>query len=250
MAEDLRQKFLDFAEYLEEIRQKIYGIIVIFCLCFLVGFFFSGRLLSFLIKFFNLSHAAIVSTSPFQFLDLAMSVGLFLAFICCLPLIVFQLYAFAKAGLNKRERAVFLLTLPLSLLLFLVGFSYGFGILYYALDAIAELNISLGIQNLWDIGKFVYEISLTSVLLGLLFEFPIILTFLVSLGILNAAFLKSNRRLAIAVMFIITALLPPTDGVSLIIMVIPMIIIYELTIIINQRLFKNKKSVVYNEALI
>ena len=244
MDEELKQKFLEFAEYLEDIRKKIYGILVIFCLCFLVGFFFSGNLLSYLIKFFNLSNASIVSTSPFQFLDLAMSVGLFLAFICCLPLIVFQLYNFTKEGLNKRERRWFLLILPLSLLLFLVGFSYGFGILYYALDTIAGLNVSLGIQNLWDIGKFIYEISLTSVLLGLLFEFPIVLTFFVSVGILDVKFLKTNRRVAMVVMFVITALLPPTDGVSLVVMVIPMIVIYEVTIIINSWLFKNKKPIV------
>lgn len=134
--------------------------------------------------------------------------------------------------------------LPLSLLLFLVGFSYGFGILYYALDTIAGLNVSLGIQNLWDIGKFIYEISLTSVLLGLLFEFPIVLTFFVSVGILDVKFLKTNRRVAVVILFIFTALLPPTDGVSLIIMVVPMVVIYEVTIIINSWLFKNKKPMI------
>ena len=125
-----------------------------------------------------------------------------------------------------------------------MGFSYGFGILYYALDTIAGLNVSLGIQNLWDIGKFIYEIFLTSVLLGLLFEFPIVLTFFVSVGILDVKFLKTNRRVAMVVMFVITALLPPTDGVSLVVMVIPMIVIYEVTIIINSWLFKNKKPIV------
>lgn len=81
---------------------------------------------------------------------------------------------------------------------------------------------------------------MTSALLGLIFEFPIVLTFFVKIGIITPNFLKSKRRHSYFIMFVVTSLLPPTDGLSLIVMVIPLIIIFEITIMINSIIYRNQ----------
>lgn len=238
--EELNKKFSDYYQYLDDLRKSIYHLVFVFIIFFVVGFFGSGQILKLIIKFFNVKNAVIVTTSPFQFLDLAMSIGVYVGLVVCFPLLVYYLYDFLKSGLNRNEKKFFFLILPICLFLFVVGFSYGFSVLYFTLGSIATLSLGLGMQNLWDINTFLSQIIMTSALLGLIFEFPIVLTFLVKIRIITPSFLKSKRRHAYFTMFVITSLLPPTDGLSLIIMVVPLIIIFEITVVINSIIYRNQ----------
>jgi sec-independent protein translocase protein TatC len=216
-------------------------LVLVFIAFFFIGLIASGTILKFIIRVFTLRNADIVTTSPFQFFDLAMSVGLYTALIVCAPLFVYQFYRFLRDGLNDGEKRFFFVLLPVSVGLFLIGFTYSFAILYFTLDSIAAFNVGLGIKNLWDINRFLSQIILTSALLGLIFQYPIVLTFLVRVGMLSVRFLREKRRHAIAIMFILTSLLPPTDGLSLIVMVLPLMIIYEVTIWANSFLERKKQ---------
>jgi sec-independent protein translocase protein TatC len=222
-----------YYDYLDEIRRKIFQLVIVFSIFFLGGFLLTAPILKYIVKFFQIQGVTIVTNSPFQFLDLAMNTGLIVALIFCAPLFVWFSYNFLKDGFNKREKNIFLILLPVTLVLFLVGFFYGFAILYFCLQAIAQVNINIGIQNLWDIDKYFSQIVLTSVLLGFIFEYPVVLTFLLKLKVIKISFLQNNRRYAIAIIFVFVSLLPPTDGLSLIIMALPLMLIYELTIFFN-----------------
>ena len=223
----------NYYKYLDEIRQKLYELVIVFVIFFLAGFLLTAPILKRIVSFFQIQGVTIVTNSPFQFLDLAMNTGLIVALIFCAPLFVFYTYNFLKDGFNKKEKKIFLILLPVALTLFLIGFLYGFAILYWCLEAIARVNINIGIQNLWDIDKYFSQIVLTSILLGFIFEYPVVLTFLLRLKVIKISFLKSNRRYAVAAIFVFVSLLPPTDGLSLIIMVLPLMLIYELTIFFN-----------------
>ncbi len=230
----------EYYRYLEDIRRRLYNLVIAFIIFFFVGFLCSGQILKLVIGAFHLQSAEIVTTSPFQSLDLAMSVGMYTGLVICLPLFVYHLYGFLRDGLNRGEKRFFFLLLPAAAGLFLVGFAYGFAILYFTLDTIAAYNASLGIRNLWDISKFLMQLILTSALLGVIFEYPMVLLFLVKVGLITPKFLREKRRHAVAAMFILTSLLPPTDGLSLVIMVLPLIVIYEITIIIGTRIARSR----------
>lgn len=177
----------------------------------------------------------IVTTSPFQLIDLAMSAGFFLGCVVIVPIFIYYLYRFIRPGLLPRERRVFMLSLPVSLGLFILGFLYSCVMLYFAVNLVAQVNVSLGVVNYWDIGLFVSQMVLTSSLLGVLFVYPIIITFLIKLRLLTVEFLVSKRRHAIVGIFVLVSLLPPTDGLSLILMSAPLVLIFELTILCNRK---------------
>ncbi|MCX6703566.1 MAG: twin-arginine translocase subunit TatC [Candidatus Zambryskibacteria bacterium] len=230
-----------FLPYLEDLRKRVYWSTIIFSLVFVGGFFSSAFVLKHFVAFFNIKDVLIATTSPFQFADLAVDIGFFFAIIVTLPLIIFHLYSFLKPALTSREKIWFTLSIPLSLLLFICGFIYGFFILYYSFQLLAELNQGLGIKNIWDIGTFLSQIFITSSLLGLVFQFPLILTIAIKLHFIDSNFLKEKRRVAFFIIFIIVSLLPPTDGLSLIAMALPLVVLYEATILINI----NKKNYVW-----
>lgn len=230
-----------FLPYLEELRSRIYWSTIIFCVVFVVGFFSSAFVLRHFIAFFDIKDVLIATTSPFQFADLAVDIGFFFAIIITLPLIIFHIYSFVHSALTHKERVLFMFSVPLSLVLFVVGFIYGFFILYYSFQLLAELNAGLGIKNIWDIGTFLSQIFITSSLLGIVFQFPLILSFAIKLEFIDQSFLKEKRRMALFIIFIIVSLLPPTDGLSLLAMALPLILLYEATILINT----NKKNHVW-----
>jgi sec-independent protein translocase protein TatC len=233
--DDLQSAVEQYGGYIEDIRRRLYRVVVVFCMVFIAGFFSTAPLVKVLVRFFHIKDALLVATSPFQLLDLAMSIGFFWAIVITLPFFVQQLYSFLHTGLLERERRLFLVLLPIGIVLFTTGFAYGFAVMYYALGIVAEVNVGLGVTNLWDISQFISQIMTTALLLGVLFEFPLVLTFLMRMGVMSPTFLVDKRRYAVVVILIFVALLPPTDGLSDIIMVAPLLLIYELTIWVNSR---------------
>jgi len=230
------QKFINkYLVYLEEIRRIIFSLAKIFVLAFFVGFFLTPRFIGFIIKYINLPEVKIVTTSPFQFIDLSMSFGFSLACVITVPFFIYYFYSFFRSGLLRKERRIFILSLPLSLLLFIIGFIYGIGILYYAIKLVALINNNLGIMNYWDISQFLSQLIVTSSLLGILFIIPLLVSALIRLNIISVEFLKSKRRHVFLGIFILVSLLPPTDGLSLILMAVPLILIFEFILFFNKK---------------
>lgn len=228
-----KKRFRGYAPYFEDLFRRIYILTISFIVLFIIGFFLSPSIIKALTHFFNFKDVSLSTTAPFQLFDLLMDVSIAFAATLSVPLLLYHFYAFVGSGLRYSEKRFFFFTLPLGLGLFLFGFAYSFGILYFTMQTLADINISLGVINLWNISVFLSQILSTSILLGLIFEFPIIMTFLVKLNLLKISFLRQKRRYAIFVMVVLTSLLPPTDGISLLMMVLPLVLLYEGTIIYN-----------------
>ena len=242
--ENLERGIAKYSIYLEELRRKLIFLVKVFAVSFGVGFFLTSPLVKLIVKYVDLENIKIITTSPFQFINLSMSVGFFFACVVTLPIFLFKTYSFFRNGLLKSERKFFLFSLPSGLLLFIVGFSYGVFMIYYGVNMIAKLNTNLGIANYWDISTFISQILVTSSLLGVLFIFPIVIKFMIKSGFITVDFLKSKRKHAIVIIFIIVSLLPPTDGLSLILMAVPLLLIFELTILFNRKNGRIKNNLV------
>ncbi len=231
---ELSEKLAPYYPYLEEIRRRIFKVALTFAGLFLLGTLGTVPLLRAVGGTFTIDGVQVVATSPFQLIDLAVSVGMFAALVGTLPLLFYQVFAFLRAGLTRPERRVLLLHVPAALLLFVVGFAYGFAVMYFAMGAIADINVSLGVRNYWDIGQFVSQIVTTAALLGLVFELPLLLNVLIRMGLLDVGYLRAHRRHAAVLILVFVALLPPTDGVSLLVMSAPLVLMYELTILVSR----------------
>ena len=220
---------------MEDLRERLYRGVILFVVFFSGGFLSAGIILKKILKLVHIDQVIIATSSPFQFTDIAMDVGFFLAIMVSVPYIIHSFYVFILPALTRSEKIKLFKSIPLSVGLFIVGFFYGFFILYYALGLLASINISLGIANFWNIGQFLTQMLITSALLGLVFELPLLLSLLIKLGITTPQTLKNNRRIAYFLTICLTALLPPTDGVSLVAMALPLVLLYEGTILLNNK---------------
>jgi len=220
---------------LEDLRIQLYRGVILFVVVFLGGFLSAGVILKKFLSIIHLDQVTIATSSPFQFVDVSMDVGFFFAMMVFIPYIIYSSYAFILPALTKREKIKLLKSVPFSIGLFVAGFFYGFFILYYALELMASVNVSYGIANFWNISQFLSEIFITSALLGFVFEFPLLLALLIKLGIITTQTLKNQRRVAYFIIFVLVSLLPPTDGVSLVAMALPLVLLYEVTILLNNK---------------
>lgn len=242
--EKFNEKFSSYYDYFEKIRKTVYILSGVFVAAFVLGFLNAGTIMKTFIGIFSLENATIVATSPFQFLDLATKIGLYAGLIVCLPLLIYFVYDFLKDGLTKKEKKLFFILLPTGLVLFVGGFVYCFAILYFYLSSVSALNVAFGIKNFWDISSFLSQIILASVCLGLAFQFPIVLTFLIRIGVVKVAYLQEKRFYVIAGLFLFVGLLPPPDIFSTILEVFPLIVLFEITLWVNAPRFLGRTYLV------
>jgi sec-independent protein translocase protein TatC len=106
-------------------------------------------------------------------------------------------------------------------------------ILFFYLNSISALNLSFGLKNVWDISSFLSQTIIASTFLGIVFQFPLVLTFLIRIGVVSIDFFRQKRRIAYASMFIFVGFLPPPDIFSTVLQAVPLILIYEITIWVN-----------------
>lgn len=241
--EEFKKNIEKFLPFLEDLRVRLYRGVILFGVVFLGGFLSTEIILKKILDLVHVEQVTIATSSPFQFVEVAMDFGFFLAIIVSVPYIIYSFYAFIVPALTRSEKIRILRSIPLSAGLFIAGFFYGFFVLNYALGALASINVRLGIANFWNISQFLSQIFITSALLGLVFEFPLLLTLLIKLGIVTPQTLKNKRRIAYFLMLSLTSLLPPTDGISLIAMTLPLVLLYEMTILLN-----NKNNYVWTTA--
>lgn len=148
-----------------------------------------------------------------------------------LPLTIYQVVAFILAVSKQPRCRAFLLTAA-TCLLFLLGLAFAY---FVALPF--AMNFFLGFATTdigaeWSIGRYLSFATSFLFAFGLVFQIPLVFWFLGSIGVINAAFLKRNRRFAIVIILILAAVLTPPDVFSQILMAIPLFILYECGILL------------------
>jgi sec-independent protein translocase protein TatC len=156
---------------------------------------------------------------------------------CSLPFMLFALAQFIAPALTEQEKKVLIPGLAAGFVLFLVGVAFSFFvILPAALRVAITFNEMLGLELLWGAADYYSLVVWLCVLMGALFEFPLILVLLIHLGILTSDALRAQRKLVAVGLLVLSAVITPTgDPITLLIMTIPLYGLYELAILVGSR---------------
>jgi len=230
-----------YSHFLKEVRKKLVLTFTVFFIATFFGFVFYEKIITFLIKILSLSEINVVFTSPFQFINLSISVGIATGLIAAFPVLVIQMLSFLKPALKRKEFRMVTKYLPFSLILFLSGFSFGAFMMKWQIGIFLSRASAIGIGNMLDITRLLSTIALTSSLMGVGFQFPIVLIVLMRLDIVNYKQL-SKRRLWIYLGSFIFAILLPADSILTdIFLSIPLILMFEIALLIGYVYEKKKK---------
>ena len=232
-----------FKPYLAEARKKMFYCLFFFLAIFLTAFTFSEKIIKFFLGIFKFEDVQIITSSPFQFFGLSVNMAIAIAIILTFPIIMYNIFSFLSPALTKKEKRGFVKVFFLSPIFFISGFLFGFYVLNYVLMILAQYNAKAGLVNMWDIRVFVSQIFLTASFLGIIFQFPIVISILIRKNIVSVEVFKKKRKWVILSAFITAALLPPTDGLSLLVMALFFILIFEMTLLYNRKAGIKKKKV-------
>ncbi|KKU03233.1 MAG: Twin arginine-targeting protein translocase TatC [Candidatus Woesebacteria bacterium GW2011_GWD1_47_21] len=231
-----------FYPFLLEIRKRFLFVGSLFVIATIVGFLSFQKIVTLVLGFFSLQGVNIVFTTPFQFFTLALNCGLVVGVIVVIPVIIFQLLGFLKPALRQKEYRILVNILPLTLVLFSLGFGYGVMVMKLLLQIFYRTSVSLQIGNVLDIEKFLSNVLLTGLLMGVAFLFPIAMTVLMLLNLVKHSFFERQRIYAYLIAVIFVILLPPPDLISDVVLFAPLVILFELTLILNRVFLKTHLS--------
>jgi len=223
-----------YSSFLAELRRRIIFTLIFFLAAMFGGFVFYEQIIKFLIDILSLEGVNIVFTSPFQFINLAITCGVATGIVLSLPLLVIQILYFLKPALQRKEFKLVVRFLPFCFLLFITGFIFGAYIMKWQIEIFLTRSISIGIGNVLDVSNLLTTVVMTSVFMGVGFQFPIVLLLLLRLGIIKPKHLSRQRRWIYLGSFLFAILLPPDSILADVVLAMPLIVLFELTLMINR----------------
>ncbi len=236
--------------HLAELRKRLMISSFAFLLCTCIAYMYAENIYNYLTL--PLSEASGDKTHKFIFTGLTeafftyIKLSFFAGFIMAFPVIAAQLYFFVAPGLYKKEKMVLLPYLFASPILFLVGamlvyfyvmpLAWKFFIGFETIESSSKMPMVLEAR----ISEYLSLVISLIVGFGLAFQMPIILILLSQVGFIKGSWLAEKRRFAIVVIFIVAAVLTPPDVISQIALAIPLLLLYEISIIICKRIEKHR----------
>src|SRR3954449_2158227 len=222
---------LTLVEHLDELRTRIVVSVAAFVVAFALCFWQNDRLLDIA------NHPLPGDLTPITFgvaepFTTTVTITAYAALVISLPVILYQAYAYVLPALTNREKRVivpFLLGVPI---LFVAGVVFGYFVVLPAATKFL-LNFNQDQFNIQIRAKDYYSFfSLPLGVMGLIFQLPIGILAVTRLGIVTPEQLTENRRYAYVVLLIVAMLLPGTDPVTMLIEAVPLILLYELSVIL------------------
>jgi sec-independent protein translocase protein TatC len=259
---------MSFLEHLEELRWHIIRSIVAILVFMIIAFvfknlifdsiilapkkpdFFTNRLLCQLGEKLNIASLCI-NTKPLNLISIkmagqitthitvAMVAGLILAF----PYILWEFWNFFKPALHNNEKETARGAVAITSILFFTGVLFGyFALAPLSIHFLSSYQVSPDVVNQINIRSYIGTLTSICLATGLVFELPVITYFLTKVGLITPSFLIKYRKHSIVVIFIIAAIITPPDVFSQMLVCIPLLILFEVGILISKRVMKQKEK--------
>jgi len=169
-------------------------------------------------------------------------------FILSFPYIIYEFWKFISPGLYEKERKNARGFIFIASILFFIGVLFGYYIVTpLSINFLGNYSVSSEIFNDFDLSSYIGLLRASVLASGIIFELPIIIYFLTRVGVITPQFLKKNRQISLVLVLSLSAIITPPDVVSQIIVSIPILILYEVSIIISKIVTKNQDKALQNE---
>ena len=242
-----------FTSHFIELRSRLIKSILFILIIFIASYTFAEQIYSFLVEPYanavkddQISRRLIFTALHETFITY-LKVAFFAAIFIGSPVLLIQIYKFIAPGLYKNEKTALLPYLICTPILFLLG-----GLLVYYLVMPLAINFflsfetvgsssSLPIQLEAKVNEYLSLIMRLIFAFGISFQLPILLNLLARIGFVNSDYLKKTRRYIIVIIFAVAAILTPPDPITQVGLAIPLLLLYELSII-TVRFTENKKN--------
>lgn len=236
------EKEMTFIEHLEELRWRIiYSLIGILIGTIVAWIFIDLLVEEILLRPAKENGVSLQNLKPFGQIFLYFQIALIAGLIISIPNVFYQFWKFISPALRKHERKYILAIVIFTTVCFLAGIAFAyFVMLPLALSFAVQFGTET-IKNEFAVDEYMSIIISVMLAAGLVFELPMLSFFLSKLGILKPSFMRKYRKHSIVIILIAAAVLTPgTDPVSQIILAVPLVLLYEISILVSK--FSQRKT--------
>ncbi len=222
-------KRLTILEHLGELRQRLIKCVIAVLITTVLSFIFAKQIFDILIlpaEGINLIYIEMT-----EMISTYMKVSLTSGIILAMPYLIYHLLMFVSPGLTRKERKNIYLILPWIALMFAAGVVFGYFILVPpATKFLLTWGADIATPQI-KIGNYISIVTRLLLAIGLVFEMPVVTTFLARLGIITPKWLSDKRKSAMILAFILAAIITPTiDPINQSLVAAPLIVLYEMSI--------------------
>jgi sec-independent protein translocase protein TatC len=202
-------------------------------------------------QYLGLEDALCLKESPFTLMNITMSgqfsshvtTSIFAGFIVASPYVFWEFWRFIRPALHVNESTMARGIVFFSSVLFLLGVLFGYYVIApLSVNFLGSYQVSSTVANQITLSSFISTVTTVSFANGIIFELPILVYFLTKIGLLTPEFMRVYRKHAIVVILILAAVITPPDVTSQILVSLPLIVLYEISIKISARVIKNQKK--------
>lgn len=244
----MEDKELNIIDHLDELRKRLIITVVVF-LAFLVGaFFYVKDIFLFFTRDFKQD---LIYLGPSDVMWIYFTIATIVALALTIPVLALQIWLFVKPALKKNEQKIALSYIPALFFLFIGGLAFGYFVIYpIVFNFLMELgsDVMTAAFTADKYFKFILNMSLP---FGILFELPVVMMFLTSLGIINPYVMAKLRKYAYFILIIIAIVITPPEFMSDFIVSVPLLLLYEISISLSKIVYrkKQKKAALYETEL-
>ena len=242
MSDPITESKMPMLDHLVELRRRLTWSVVAFFILFFASFYFAGAVFDFLMQplrdlWADDPSRRMIFTALHEKFFTEIKIAFFVAAFLSFPIVSNQIWAFVAPGLYRNEKKAFLPFLIATPVLFFIGGAFVYYVVlpvaweFFAGYEQAAGDDTLAIQLEPKVDQYLSLVMRLIFAFGLSFELPVVLTLLAKVGIVDAQGLRKQRRYAIVVAFVAAAVLTPPDPISQLGLAIPIIILYEISII-------------------
>ena len=236
---------LTFLEHFGILRKSLIKIILLMTILFIPAFYFRDLIMQLALIPITESlpdDSKIIFTRPIEGLSSNIKISFLASLICTFPLIIYEIWSFIKPGLYEHEKKVSALVIIVGTILFFTGafccYKFVAPITFNVLINEYSSEFITALPNVSDTLGFLSSIILS---FGIIFEYPLIIYLLSKFGVTSSSFLSSKRKYSILISTLISAILTPTTDIfSMLFMLIPLILFYEIGILVAYLTYKER----------
>jgi sec-independent protein translocase protein TatC len=242
------EKKMGVLGHLGELRKRLIRMVIAIVVTSIISFIFYEYIFEILIAPAP-PDIALQAVDMTEMIGITMRVSIISGVILAMPYLVYEIIMYVSPALTKREKKYVYIILPWIALMFIGGVVFGY---YIIIPRMTDFLLSWG-SNLVSIqpriGSYINVITRMLLVIGIIFELPVITTFLARIGVLNPKWLADKRKTSIIIAFILAAIITPTiDPLSQCMVAIPLVVLYEMSIWLAKLVYKKKPAIVTPEA--
>ncbi|MFZ7944212.1 MULTISPECIES: twin-arginine translocase subunit TatC [Bacillaceae] len=231
----MEDKELNLVDHLEELRKRIIISALAFVAFFIVGFIYVDDIYKWFV-----GNQKLLVLGPSDIMWIYFMLAGVVAIAGTIPVLALQIWMFVKPALRPIERKITLSYVPALFLLFISGLAFGyFAIFPMVLNFLVNIGQDMFVTNFTAERYFSFILNMT-LPFGILFELPVVVMFLTSLGIINPFVLAKIRKYAYFVLIIIAVVITPPDFMSDFVVTLPLLLLYEVSINLSKFVYRKR----------